>query len=598
MMESILETMSRLSGESTLLARLTTASLEFVVLALAVAALIALARVRHPRVVQLLWFIVLVKPLVSLALGAPIPLARLDRPARVTIAHAMASAGAAEPSGASEIAMAGRMEPGAMKPAARPMRWLPYIWGLGVASVLAWAFVERVRLVRIVRRAREADAPLSDALYRAARRVECKAPARLCVTDQLSSPALARILRPVILVPRWMSDPARRETLDWALAHELIHLQHGDLAGLHVRQLVRALFWFHPVAWWAGARWERAMETACDQALVRTRDDAARYAASLLEILDSMRREPLMLTGTGLHVIRSRAGRRIERLLCESWRAIGEMTRLKRAALGVLAIGVWSIGCAHMTVAPEYRIPPREEIEATIRRMPDVRARVGEVQSVEPGGTTQYAGRSFIPFVPDVEERIVTYKVTGSAGVCEVVVRSYQKGKRGSLTYKVRPAADRDGAETTGTRANGGGAEREEKVLARDLPFRKITSNWIEVGGETGVVRLKGNVRMESDDEDGTTFSLTADEATITPGEEIKVEVRNGELVQRAADGVSSRMWGKWFTMWFSDGSDGKPRYRVQAEGGTVLSISSDRREDAQDGVVFVGTAQEIVNVD
>ena len=63
-----------------LLQRLLFASVEAAALALVVAVLIRLARFRSPRLTCLLWLVVLLKPLVSLGVGSPLPILRLDRP--------------------------------------------------------------------------------------------------------------------------------------------------------------------------------------------------------------------------------------------------------------------------------------------------------------------------------------------------------------------------------------------------------------------------------------------------------------------------------------------------------------------------------------
>ena len=63
------------------LQRLIFASLELAVLALAIYAGVKLCRVRSPRLVFLLWLVVLLKPLFSLTLGSPLPVVSFQAPA-------------------------------------------------------------------------------------------------------------------------------------------------------------------------------------------------------------------------------------------------------------------------------------------------------------------------------------------------------------------------------------------------------------------------------------------------------------------------------------------------------------------------------------
>ena len=76
--DSPVVTLRWLLGEDLLLARLILASLELAGLALLVALLVRLGRIRSARVVSLLWLVVLVKPLVSLAVGSPLPIFLLE----------------------------------------------------------------------------------------------------------------------------------------------------------------------------------------------------------------------------------------------------------------------------------------------------------------------------------------------------------------------------------------------------------------------------------------------------------------------------------------------------------------------------------------
>src|SRR5580692_4577100 len=71
-----------------LLERLFFGSLELAVLALLVLAAIRIGRIRSPRLTALLWLLVLGKPLVSLAIGSPFHLFRMEVPAAVVAAPA------------------------------------------------------------------------------------------------------------------------------------------------------------------------------------------------------------------------------------------------------------------------------------------------------------------------------------------------------------------------------------------------------------------------------------------------------------------------------------------------------------------------------
>src|SRR5580698_900441 len=63
-----------------LLERLFFASVELAVLSVLVYAAIRVGRIRSARLASVLWLLVLAKPLVSLAIGSPVPLVRMHVP--------------------------------------------------------------------------------------------------------------------------------------------------------------------------------------------------------------------------------------------------------------------------------------------------------------------------------------------------------------------------------------------------------------------------------------------------------------------------------------------------------------------------------------
>ena len=76
--ENVLTTLRWLFTENLLLQRLFFASVELAGLALVVVLTMRLARIRSPRLISLLWLVVLIKPIASLAVGSPLPIVLLE----------------------------------------------------------------------------------------------------------------------------------------------------------------------------------------------------------------------------------------------------------------------------------------------------------------------------------------------------------------------------------------------------------------------------------------------------------------------------------------------------------------------------------------
>ena len=89
------------------------------------------------------------------------------------------------------------------------------------------------------------------------------------------------MFRPALVIPSELRALLGPEEIRMALSHELAHFKRRDLAWSAMAAMVRALFFFHPLVWWASRRMELAQEIAADQlALRRFPGDLARFAES------------------------------------------------------------------------------------------------------------------------------------------------------------------------------------------------------------------------------------------------------------------------------------------------------------------------------
>src|SRR6185295_7424088 len=312
------------SFASLLTGRLLAASLELAVLAAFVGAGARLLRLRSPRVVALLWLLVMVKLL-------PAGLQMEEERWRSV---PPAAEGATIPRTTKRTWRSSEM-PGPIFQSTG-LR-LVGLWAVGVFSCVLFGVWDRRRLGRILTDARPASPALRAQLGDLADRLDVRRPPALQVTNALESPALAGTFAPVVLLPVWLAEEGSAEQVDWALRHELTHWRMRDPWAGVVRQALQTLFFFHPVAWWVGKRWEEAAERACDRALVTTREDAARYAERLYEMLvkAGARRRPAL--ASGLFATRTQIGRRVAALLREPLTGSPSLTRPGKLALVLCA---------------------------------------------------------------------------------------------------------------------------------------------------------------------------------------------------------------------------------------------------------------------
>ncbi|MBL8857088.1 MAG: hypothetical protein JNL28_01105 [Planctomycetes bacterium] len=365
---AIVETLA----ENTLLQRLCLATLEFCLLSVTLALLVRWIKFSSQRLVACLWLIVIAKPLVTLALGAPIVIFQVQAPAiAFGNAHGAAGKDTTEFAHTDERALSapvtpdpapvGRLEggpnPAAEAASARGSRptgtsvfslttlWIA-AWGAGVLwCALRYARVRR-QLAQLVRRSDPAPKVCRQRFAAIARETRVARTPHLRVSDEVDSPALIGLLEPTVLLPRRLVERGGEAATEWALRHELAHWRWRDPFAILLRDIVSVCFFFHPLLFWATRRHAEAMEMACDWESLRDPADAPDYAEGLCGILQLMQsREPQRMSGTSLAMAtQGRMARRIRALL------EGERARplTPRSAFGValLASAVLAVGCS------------------------------------------------------------------------------------------------------------------------------------------------------------------------------------------------------------------------------------------------------------
>jgi TonB family protein len=150
------------------------------------------------------------------------------------------------------------------------------VWALGFTAVIG-SWIVRAMKVRALLRA---SVPYAGVLPKAADGLEAR------TSHGLLEPALVGIMRPVLLLPHGICEQLTRSQLDAVLEHELSHWRRRDNLTAAVHMVVEAVFWFHPLVWWIGARLVEERERACDEAVVRAGHDGRTYAEGILNVCE------------------------------------------------------------------------------------------------------------------------------------------------------------------------------------------------------------------------------------------------------------------------------------------------------------------------
>jgi uncharacterized protein (TIGR03435 family) len=269
---------------------------------------------------------------------------------------------------------------------------LAVAWLAGAIAVLTTWYVGWSRVAAV----RRSAAALSggrefDILHRLARTSAAGSIPPILACDAPLEPGVVGIIRPVLLWPRSMSRLLSDQQIEAIFAHELAHIRRRDNLTAAVHQIVQALFWFHPLVWWIGARMLDERERACDQEVIHLGSRPDVYAESILRTCQFFLASPVAsvagVTGSDLK-------RRIEDIMhnrrgiaLSSWRKLLLAATAAAAFGGPVAVGALTARedqtqTVIQTPAPAAAAPidpnaPRLEFDAaTIKRNPDGEMRV------------------------------------------------------------------------------------------------------------------------------------------------------------------------------------------------------------------------------
>ena len=163
------------------------------------------------------------------------------------------------------------------------------IWALGTVLVVFRSTAGLARLRRISvcsRRAPENACAALDKL-RASFGIQRKVRLLECASGTMM-PMTWGIFRPTMVLPagaaEW-GDERRRIVL----SHELAHIRRGDWILQISAELLRACFWFQPLAWIGANRLRQESERACDDAVLNSGIAASEYASQLLALAKSLK---------------------------------------------------------------------------------------------------------------------------------------------------------------------------------------------------------------------------------------------------------------------------------------------------------------------
>jgi bla regulator protein BlaR1 len=145
------------------------------------------------------------------------------------------------------------------------------VWAIG-AIVLLCFWCRRWRAVRLA--------------FRGASAVELPGGLRALVSRGFTEPGVFGIRRPLPVLPAGITERLTPAEFEAVIAHERCHIRRRDNLAAALQMFVEALFWFHPLVWWLGARLMTERERACDEEVLRRGSRPEAYAEGILKVCE------------------------------------------------------------------------------------------------------------------------------------------------------------------------------------------------------------------------------------------------------------------------------------------------------------------------
>jgi len=272
-------------------------------------------------------------------------------------------------------------------PLAALLRALPtlllMVWFCGCSAVLFFWWKRRRRMTAakhdssVVQAGRELET-----LRRLERSARMAGPIELRISESTVEPGILGIFRPVLLLPTGISDRLTDAQLQAIITHELCHVRRRDNLAATLHMLVEAVFWFHPLVWWIGARLVDERERACDEEVLKLGSDPQAYAEGILKVCEFYVESPLFcaagVTGSNLK-------KRIEAIMIH--RIASKLELPKKVLLGAVGMA-FVLGPVVFGTSNPLSIRAQSQAQSTLGIVPSF-----EAVKIKPNKTGASVGR-------------------------------------------------------------------------------------------------------------------------------------------------------------------------------------------------------------
>lgn len=263
------------------------------------------------------------------------------------------------------------------------------VYGVGALGFLTWTIAGHLRIRGWVNAAApEMNRAVVQAFSAAAERFGIGRMIRVVRSRHVPAPISAGLLRPTVILPREMPAGLSEREM-WSVAvHETAHIARHDPLVFSAVALVRAVLFFHPLAWLASRQVALLAEHAADDAVLEATGEALPYARLLTSLAESVPiRTPSAEGAAGIVLSKSVFLRRVEAVLSDRSR----LRRLTRAALAAtVAAAMITFGLVLAVPLTQQPVSAADSIAASAARVEGYTATFSNGATIELLGLAEH----------------------------------------------------------------------------------------------------------------------------------------------------------------------------------------------------------------
>ncbi len=175
------------------------------------------------------------------------------------------------------------------------------------------------------------------------------------------APFVAGVVRPVIVLPAVLTTQLSQKEIRDVLAHELVHLQRGDVWISWLLALLAPLWWFNPIFRVTVSCWRRLAEERCDDAVIQfLRVTPHGYSRTLVRAASVCVPGARTAVGVSFFAGRHHLERRIRRIVGSRFHSLPVLGIAPRGPLGpaLLAVGLALV----LSVGTQANVPVTQRV--------------------------------------------------------------------------------------------------------------------------------------------------------------------------------------------------------------------------------------------